>query len=493
MAGEAAHFDALIIGSGAGGSAAAYRLVRAGLKVALIEKGRELPRDGSTLDFKQVVQAGAFNSREAWLDGKGARFAPEEHFNVGGKTRWYGAALLRYGRHEFSADVDHQCPGWPITHDDLSSYYEQAEQLLGVRHFDREPDLVAITRRLTRRAAGWTAEPIPLGLSPGILGNPLEARHFDGFASVAGLKGDAETGFLDHVRTMPNLTVVCDATVADLLPAADDPQVIGGVRLADGRVYKARAVMLAAGALHSPRILQRYIEQQQLTAQLPASRHVGRNLKMHLLTAMVALSPGRKTDLLRKTTLYLNDRLPHSSVQPLGFDGELISTLIPKWVPRWLAQPIGARAYGFFLQTEDGAHADNRVNGATAATQGLPQMDYDARRTPAALAEHQQLVRGFRGALARAGMVSFSQRIGDAGTAHVSGTLATGTDPATSVVDARGRVHGLRGLYVTDGSVLPRSSRVNPSLTIYAWSLRVAELLARDLAGASATREPVTL
>jgi choline dehydrogenase-like flavoprotein len=46
------------------------------------------------------------------------------------------------------------------------------------------------------------------------------------------------------------------------------------------------------------------------------------------------------------------------------------------------------------------------------------------------------------------------------------------------VVGANGAVFGIEGLYVVDGSVLPRSSRVNPSLTIYAWGLRVAELLA---------------
>ena len=49
------------------------------------------------------------------------------------------------------------------------------------------------------------------------------------------------------------------------------------------------------------------------------------------------------------------------------------------------------------------------------------------------------------------------------------------------MVDPVGKVHGLKALYVVDGSVLPRSSRVNPSLTIYAWSLRVAELLAARL------------
>jgi choline dehydrogenase-like flavoprotein len=59
----------------------------------------------------------------------------------------------------------------------------------------------------------------------------------------------------------------------------------------------------------------------------------------------------------------------------------------------------------------------------------------------------------------------------------------TGQDSAHSAVDPDGRVHGLHGLHVADGSVLARSSRVNPSLTIYAWGLRLADrmLAARDV------------
>lgn len=57
--------------------------------------------------------------------------------------------------------------------------------------------------------------------------------------------------------------------------------------------------------------------------------------------------------------------------------------------------------------------------------------------------------------------------------------LVTGNDPATSVVDAQGKVHGMQNLYVGDGSVLPRASRVNPALTIYAWGLRLGDHLSR--------------
>ena len=99
----------------------------------MLEKGMPLPTDGSTLDVKRVVGNGEFLSREVWLDGKGRRFAPEEHFNLGGKTKWYGAALLRFAPHEFDADSTHQCRAWPIAYRDLAAYYGQAEQLLGVR------------------------------------------------------------------------------------------------------------------------------------------------------------------------------------------------------------------------------------------------------------------------------------------------------------------------------------------------------------------------
>jgi len=480
-----ADYDALIIGSGAGGSAAAYGLARAGLRVALLEKGSELPRDGSTLDVDKVVHQGVFKSRELWLDGSSRQFRPEEYFNVGGKTRWYGAALLRYGPHEFGADMAHDCPAWPLDPLELNRYYDEAEALLGVRAFDCEPDLARIVAGLRRRAPDWRAMPLPLGLKPEIRGNPAEARHFDGFASVAGLKGDAESAFLVALRRLPNVVVLTGAPVAKLLGEAGDPAHITGVELADGRRLHARAVVLAAGALHSPRLLQRYLEFTQLAGTLPCAGQVGRYLKLHLLTAVLAIGRAQQTDLIRKTILFVNDALPHSSVQPLGFDGELISTLFPRLVPRAIARQLASRAYGFFLQTEDGAHPENRVIAESDATNGLPVLDYDPARIPAALREHRRLVRHFRNSLARLGLVAFSERVGLAGTAHASGTLTAGNDPRSSVVDASGQVHGMTGLYVADGSVLPRSSRVNPSLTIYAWSLRLADHLAQRLSGGS--------
>jgi len=65
--------------------------------------------------------------------------------------------------------------------------------------------------------------------------------------------------------------------------------------LTDGRTLRARCVLLGAGALHSPRLLQRHVERHRLQRSILGLEEVGRNLKMHLLTAMIAVSPSLKT------------------------------------------------------------------------------------------------------------------------------------------------------------------------------------------------------
>jgi choline dehydrogenase-like flavoprotein len=472
-------YDAIVIGSGAGGAAAAYKLALGGLRVLVLEKGNRLPTDGSTLDIQRVVHQGEFLSQEPWLDGRGRRIVPEEHFNVGGKTKWYGAALLRFAEHEFAPDPAHGCRGWPLGLRELAPYYDEAERLLGVRIIDNEPNLARILARLQRQSSGWRAQPMPMGLAADIAEHVTEAAHFDGFASAADLKGEAERSLLSRLQSRRNFNLLVNAEVAALLGSQAGPATVTGVRLRDGRSFTAPHVFLAAGALHSPRLLSSYLRRTGLDHTLPAAAHVGRNLKLHLLTAMISLSAGVKTDLIRKTTLLVNERFPHSSAQPLGFDHELIATLMPRALPLPVRRLISRRAYGFFLQTEDGSDPRNRVQHESVSG-SLPILDYDEQRLMPSAREHRTFARALARALARAGMVSFTRRIGLSGTAHACGSLVCGLSAADSVVDGDARVHGMQGLYVVDGSVLPRSSRVNPSLTIYAWGLRAGERVARQ-------------
>jgi choline dehydrogenase-like flavoprotein len=158
---------------------------------------------------------------------------------------------------------------------------------------------------------------------------------------------------------------------------------------------------------------------------------------------VVAWSHSRKGDLLRKT----NDRFPPSSVQPLGgalTEGDSIATELPSSAAR-------------------------------------PRRDYDSHCIAPSRDEHRRFVRAFVFDLLRAGMIPTVKPIPLGGTAHACGTLIAGDDPQNSVVDASGGMHGMTNLYVVDGSALPRSSRVNPALTIYAWAPHVADKLDQSL------------
>ena len=67
------------------------------------------------------------------------------------------------------------------------------------------------------------------------------------------------------------------------------------------------------------------------------------------------------------------------------------------------------------------------------------------------------------------------------GTAHQAGTCRFGTDPGSSVLDLNCKAHGLDNLYVTDASFFPSIGAVNPTLTIIANALRVADHLRERL------------
>jgi choline dehydrogenase-like flavoprotein len=64
------------------------------------------------------------------------------------------------------------------------------------------------------------------------------------------------------------------------------------------------------------------------------------------------------------------------------------------------------------------------------------------------------------------------------GTAHQAGTARFGTDPKTSVLDLDCKAHELDNLYVVDASFFPSIGAVNPTLTIIANALRVADRIA---------------
>jgi choline dehydrogenase-like flavoprotein len=467
-------WDVIVVGSGAGGAAAAYKLVKAGKRVLMIEKGGRLPSDRTTLSTKIVFKEGRFANKTEWQDGHGKAFVPNgEHYNLGGKTKWYGAALLRFSADEFDADPEFQCLAWPFGLAELEPFYSEAERMLHVNRFPNEPELQSLIDEMLASDPSWRVEPLPLGLKPEIVNDPQEAKHFDGYASVAGYKGEAEQNFIMPIENEPNFALLLDKEVSGFLHKHENPEIVEGVICADGSYFWASEVILACGAMTSPRILQDYFAVTGLDHKLACAQLVGRNFRMHINSALVAFSRFRDEDVLRKTAIFYNDKYPHSTVQCLGWlDGEILATQLPAATPEFFADMIGRRALGFFVTTEDGSSPENRVLSNRG---GRPILNYELARIKPSQDEHEACIHDFDRRLLHAGFAGRSRWTGLAGTAHAVGSLVTGSDPSVSVVDAQGRVHGMSGLYVADGSVLPRISRVNPALTIYAWGLRLGE------------------
>src|SRR5277367_4762502 len=95
------HYDAIIIGSGAGGGTLASTLARAGKQILILERGDFLPREKQNWDPEQVFVKGRYVSRDRWLDSDGKPFQPQAHYFVGGATKMFGAALYRLRPQDF--------------------------------------------------------------------------------------------------------------------------------------------------------------------------------------------------------------------------------------------------------------------------------------------------------------------------------------------------------------------------------------------------------
>jgi choline dehydrogenase-like flavoprotein len=445
-------FDVIVIGAGAGGLAAAYKLVAAGKRVLVIEKGRTVAAADNISRPDLLLSGFGHRCAETWLDAGGRPFLPNEYSNVGGKTKWYGAALLRMSPREFEPEPSYGALGWPVSYKEFAKHYAESESIFSPRHFSLEPNLQHVIADICRNGQ-WTCELLSMALKEDIIHDQRHAKYFDVNASAAGYKNDAENVFLSIIRDAPNFKMITELEVEDLIYDGKRPSRVRGVICSDGSSWQAQAVIVAAGAMRSPLLLQKSL----LRAGVTGSPLIGAFFKKHLMSTVILLSSKINHDVMRKTAMFLNSKFPHTTVQCLGwFEPERLARRLPNVFPRALASWIAARCTLFVAITEDGSHEANAVRWSD---QGQPVLDYDVKRLPHAEREHREAVRSFCRQWWANGRFALARSVGIDGTGHAVGTLAAGPDPVSSVVDACGQVYGLQGLYVADGSALPRSGR----------------------------------
>jgi choline dehydrogenase-like flavoprotein len=146
-----------------------------------------------------------------------------------------------------------------------------------------------------------------------------------------------------------------------------------------------------------------------------------------------------------------------------------------EWLPEMPFEKMAEHSIDFWLQSEDLPRRENRIyyDGGKVVldiTEGNEEAAKRLKHKLEALLEPM----GARSLLLERSLY-LGKNIPIGGTAHQSGTCRFGTDPNTSVLNLDCRTHELDNLYITDASFFPSIGAVNPTLTIIANALRVAD------------------
>ena len=288
-------YDAVIVGSGAGGGMAAYVLTKAGAKCLMLEAGSwydtakqsklmqwdyEAPHRGASTPQKPF---GYFDAAVGgWqVEGEPYTAAPGSEWMwwrsrmLGGRTNHWGRISLRMGPYDFKPySRDGKGFDWPITYDDLAPYYDKTEELIGVfgseEGVENTPDGKFLPppkprcyELVVQKACQKLGIPcIPSRLS--ILTRPLNGRpacHYCaqcGRSCATGSNFSSPTVLIPPAQATGNLEIRCDAMVREVLVGADG--LATGVSYIDKKTRKevqarGKVVVLAASACETARLL----------------------------------------------------------------------------------------------------------------------------------------------------------------------------------------------------------------------------------------------
>ncbi|MGM0432138.1 MAG: GMC oxidoreductase [Spirochaetota bacterium] len=491
---ESTNFDLIVIGAGMGGSALTWALRDSDLRIAVLDRGGPLKQEAANWSPDEVIANRRYEQAETWYDEHDQPFTPRIYYNYGGSSKFFGGSAFRFRERDFSS---HQFPegktvSWPLSYKDLSGYYDIAEEAMHIHgqvHADpteppiaryphapleHEPSIAWLENRL--QAQGLKPFNMPSAVHQGDGGHCQKGSPCDGFPCKIRAKYDAENAFLrPALKANKTITMFPNTKATQILHDANSQRATG-VKVIDSQgtesTLSAKTIVLAAGTVHSAALLLASATDQHPHGLANMSDQVGRNFMSHNNSVLMALSPFRKNSTWFQKTLALNDfYLDGGNVQTRG---KILPQNLEKSGTFWMRQfshAIAARSFDFWVMSEDLPDPENRVelrsDGSIRLTRRLNNLQ-----------THTSLVRRVKQVLRRAGLPIILERPPSPSTIqHQVGTLRMGEDPKHSVVAPAGHTHEVENLYVVDGSVFPSSAAVNPSVTIAANAIRVADTI----------------
>jgi choline dehydrogenase-like flavoprotein len=480
--------EVVVIGTGAGGAAAAYELASRGRAVLLLEEGdyhrrasfRGVPSRANDSMYREQGMTIAFGNVGIPLFSGRA---------VGGSTVINSGTCYRAPARTFALWQQRFGLGADFSAEGLGPYYERVEAMLQVA--PASPLHLGAIGPIIARGAGR------LGLRHGAIHR--NAPECDGqgvccFGCPTGAKRSTDVSYVpEALKRGAQLVTAAHVDTVDLVAgrARGVTASLGPVR--EGRrrprlTVKAEAVVVAGGTLLTPLILGR--------SGLGKGRSLGKNLSIHPASKVFALFDERVEQWKGIPQGYSID---HFADEGLMFEGASvpfdIASLAVPWTGRrymdLMAQYPALATFGFMIQDESRGEVRAGPTGAPLVLYNLNERDArlmqrgvetlcevfqaaGARRVLPLLPGHDEVSTP----AALAGLRASHVKPGDLDVTayHPLGTCRIGADEAACL----GPDHQLRdakGVYVCDGSAVPSSLGVNPQMTIMAMALRAAEII----------------
>lgn len=501
--------DVVVIGTGAGGAPLTAELASKGCRVVALEAGPAFTAFSHTPDELAARELYWLHERLSAGGTPQAFGGNNSGTGVGGSLLHYGAFLPRMDRRDFHL---HRETGkgvdWPFGYDTLLPYVERVEKFIGVsgpasypwdpsRHYAYPPppaNTAAQKMALGCEALGLRHAPGPVGL----VTRDRQQPHY-GLRHACANCGACHQGCRNGAKSEAANTwlPLARAHGAEIRPGCmavgferDGRGLITAVEYLKtdrkgGRTLerqKCRAVVLAAGAVETARLLLH-------TGLANSSGQVGRNYMTHVSSQVWGLFDEET----RPNKGYPSLTITEDMIRPKDADfvgGYLVQSLgmMPLAWSGLLARGSRLRgralsdALGFYNHNAGlGMHGDslprpeNRVTlSSERDDMGLPKplISYTYGPNEHAMAAHGE--RLMRKMWKEAGARDI-RTVGR--SAHMIGTCRMGASGDEAVVDPWGRSYDIANLWISDHSTFPSAGAANPALTLMALSLRTAEAM----------------